>query len=221
MADINYSSGPGGYSLSTPGSPGVGGGGYVPGSNQDLINFYREMARRKMMSQSPAMGMRMAPDPEPAYAAPGRDSGPAPRARVETPWYTAQGAATRPVGLGAQMIPGMGIDPHLLPPEMRPDSAGVSYAPSVVAGAKVNLGRETDFDEQMAEDRARTRGQMGEVGGAAPGTPGGAVPRGVSLPQGTAPMLTPSNATVPGRPMGMVDPYERIRRAGLNAGYGR
>lgn len=215
MADINYSNGPGGYSLSTSGSPGVGGAGYVPGSNQDLIDFYKEMARRRMMSPSPAMGMRMAAAPEDA-AVIGRPEPRAPRQRVETPWYTAQGAATRPVGLGPAMTPGMGIDPHLLPPEMRPDVAGVSYAPSVLAGAKLNLGRELDFDEEMAADRARTRGQTGEVGGAAPGTPGGAV-----LPRGTAPMLTPSNAVVPSRPMGAVDPYERIRRASQNAIYGR
>jgi hypothetical protein len=44
-------------------------------------------------------------------------------AEVETPWYSQQGAATRPTGLGAQMIPGMAADPRLLPPDMRPQSS--------------------------------------------------------------------------------------------------
>ncbi len=41
----------------------------------------------------------------------------------EIPWYSQQGAATRPTGLGAQMIPGMAPDPRLLPPNMRPGAS--------------------------------------------------------------------------------------------------
>ncbi len=34
-----------------------------------------------------------------------------------------RGAATRPTGLGAQMIPGMAVDPNLLPSRMRPQGS--------------------------------------------------------------------------------------------------
>jgi hypothetical protein len=40
-----------------------------------------------------------------------------------------RGAATRPTGLGAQMIPGMAVDPNLLPSRMRPQ--GSSFQGSI------------------------------------------------------------------------------------------
>lgn len=40
-----------------------------------------------------------------------------------------RGAATRPTGLGAQMIPGMAVDPNLLPSRMRPSGSSFQGAP--------------------------------------------------------------------------------------------
>lgn len=76
--------------------------------------------------------------------------------RVQWDWATLQGAATRPVGLGAQMIPGMGIDPRLLPPEMRPNAAQVSYSPSVNARAETDARDELAWQDTIRRDRART-----------------------------------------------------------------
>lgn len=109
---------------------------------------------------------------------------------VTPTWYEYQGAATRPVGLGAQMIPGMSADVTKLPPWMRPQQSNVSYAPSTVANAQLSAMDDERFGNQMAADRARTKGQYGsDLGG---------------TPRGTAPMLTPSNAVVPKRPANAV-----------------
>lgn len=47
---------------------------------------------------------------------------------TEAPWYSQQGAAMRPIGLGAQMIPGMAPDPRFLPPGMRPEKSELKPA---------------------------------------------------------------------------------------------
>jgi hypothetical protein len=77
---------------------------------------------------------------------------------------------------------------------MRPSQANVEYAPNVIANARNNQINDAAFDDTIAADRARTR-RPDEVGGANPGTPGGAV-------------------------FG-ADPYKRIRQAGTNAFFGR
>lgn len=63
-----------------------------------------------------------------------------PRSQITPTWYESQGAATRPVGLGAQMIPGMQADPTKLPPNLRPQQSVGSYAPSA------------QYDQQIAAD---------------------------------------------------------------------
>jgi hypothetical protein len=130
------------------------------------------------------------------------------RARIEMPWYSLQGAATRPVGLGAQMIPGMAVDPRLLPPSMRPNESRTEFAPSAINTAEMNLRNELAFGGKMAMDRARTANQTGEVGGASPG----------QVPHGTAPMLTPGNASTPPRQLSQ---EEQLRQRQMNSGYGR
>lgn len=42
---------------------------------------------------------------------------------------TLRGAATRPTGLGAQMIPGMAVDPNKLPSRLRPQGSSFQGAP--------------------------------------------------------------------------------------------
>lgn len=59
---------------------------------------------------------------------------------VNTPWYSQQGAAMRPVGLGAQMIPGMGIDPRFLPPGMRPGGSQFVDETRTASGGQSGAG---------------------------------------------------------------------------------
>lgn len=75
---------------------------------------------------------------------------------------TIRAAAMRPTGLGAQMIPGMAVDPHLLPSHMRPASsnfqnlagpsaAGLDDAPVRPQAPGSNAG----FDYLPASEQAR------------------------------------------------------------------
>lgn len=212
MPEINYGSVPGGYALTTSGVGGGAGGG-------GLLDFFREMARRRAVSQPRGRRAAFESAEGPMAVSDGGGSGgggavaSAPAPAIEHPWYTLQGAATRPVGLGAQMIPGMMADPRLLPPSMRPDAAHVNFSPGTIATARNNALNEDDFSAQVGADRARTANMTGEVGGAAAGTPGGAV-----VPRGTAPMLTPSNAAVQPR---ILSQEERRRQQMSNSLYGR
>lgn len=232
MPEMNYSGGPGGYSLTTSGSPGVTGSGYMPGGNEDLINFYKEMARRSLPRMaspttaglggggaSPAYGA-----PGPSYARPTMDSAPAKspmdvaRERDELLQMQArQQPAPMRMVTGAGITPGYVMDTNAMNAYQRqaylPQGSSRAFTPMEGAAAKGAYDEETDWNAGMAADRARTHGMSGEVGGAAPGTPGGSV-----MPRGTAPMLTPSNAAMGGRPM---SDDERRRQAAINAIYGR
>lgn len=87
------------------------------------------------------------------------------RIEMDVPWYSAQGAATRPVGLGAQQIPGMAVDPRLLPPHMRPGASGFSGAGAADDDQRKKAAGE-DWDRykgEVAQRRAidSTGGYMG------------------------------------------------------------
>lgn len=70
-------------------------------------------------------------------------------------WQAVQGSATRPVGLGPGMIPGMGVDPRLLPPGMRPSASGLVIDPDEAAQAEVRAQAELDSQRRIALNRAR------------------------------------------------------------------
>ena len=72
---------------------------------------------------------------------------------------TVRGAATRPTGLGAQMIPGMAADPNLLPSRLRPSGSsfqgqmgpsGAGLSPSAEA-AKPLSNRGYDFADPYSQ----------------------------------------------------------------------
>lgn len=213
----------------TPGLPQLGAGANfqlprVPQINADYLNYIaktrnaeagdaNQRKREAYEMQLRAMQEdRGNAEQDRIYAQQARYRAQSPHNQVTPTWYESQGAATRPVGLGAQMIPGEGIDPRLLPPSMRPSESKSTYSPSSVYDQQLAADDEASWQKQINADRARTSGQTGEVGGAAKGTPGGSV-----APQGTAPMLTPSNAAVQGR---QLSPQEMELQRQRNAMYG-
>lgn len=134
---------------------GSGGGG-----GSDLFDEYlrRRMAELdKPLPTRPAGGLagrsthRVAPMRVGATA---ERSGPG---AVETPWYSSQGAAMRPVGLQAGTIPGMGIDPRFLPPSMRAEKAELTNSPEVEASAALRARNQAIFDDMMAQSRQASR----------------------------------------------------------------
>lgn len=119
---LSYTSGPGGYSSNTSGTSPVPS---AYGGNADVMAFFKEMARRRLMgygAPQPAAMVAAAPEAEE------RERGPAGTGvggsnRVETPWYSYQGAAMVPMG-GPGIVPGLRIEQTKLPPEMRAQAAG-------------------------------------------------------------------------------------------------
>ena len=145
MASMTYGDVPGGRALVTS-NPGLAAGPSMAGGGGDLTSFFMEMARRKQiadqqaqmaarrqqaqMMSKPAMmggggGSMMASDPGSAQKP------------LDVPWYSDQGAATRPVGMNPGMIPGMAVDTTKLPPWMRPEAAGFVGARSRVPSGTV------------------------------------------------------------------------------------
>lgn len=137
---LSYTSGPGGYSANTSGTTGVPS---AYGGNGDVMNFFKILAQRRVAGTDapPVATPAFAPVPQPSYALEegrlamqaredaardARAGGP-----TEQEW---EGAATRPTGLGAQMIPGMAVDQRLIPRSMRPNSASMTGGPRPLVG---------------------------------------------------------------------------------------
>lgn len=124
---LSYTSGPGGYSANTSGTTGVPS---AYGGNADVMNFFKILAQRRVAGQDApqAATPAFAPVPQPSYAL--EDARLAHQAKVDASRSTGgpteqewRGAATRPVGLSPGMIPGMMVDPNLLPSALRPQAA--------------------------------------------------------------------------------------------------
>lgn len=222
MPDMNYSSGPGGYTLTTSGSPGVGGSGYAPGSNQDLIDFYKEMARRAVPRMGGGGGGgAMAAPPEATVIRRGPpEKSQADRARERDELLQMQARQAPPPMRMTTFASGANNyytpDTNAMNAYQRqaylPGSSALAPPGAADAGSLGGDGG-ADFRAFQRFSGADPRGVRGEVGGAAAGTPGGSV-----LPRGTAPMLTPSNAAVAPR---VLTEEERRRQAALNSIYGR
>lgn len=217
--DISTTYAPGSSTITT--QPVVGSGSPLSGGLGSLLSLL--LQKRLAAAAAPRTDPRDMPysvpvpegDPrEDARLARVNAAGAAARAATGPTEMEWRGAATRPIGQGAQMIPGMAVDPNLLPSQYRPQSAGVSYAPSVQYGARSAAADEDAYGAAMDADRARTRG-TGDVGApaavAAPDSrqPSGAAP---TVPVGTAPMLTPSNAVVQSQPKLTDDEQKRQLR---------
>lgn len=121
MPSINSQYGDGGVTTS------VSGGGFG-GSDGSLIDLFRRLAEKRLAAESTlkpqaaAPSFRIARQQAPVTERRFNDS--AGNAPPRGPsWQSLQGAATRPTGLGAQMIPGMAVDQNMLPPSMRHQSS--------------------------------------------------------------------------------------------------
>jgi hypothetical protein len=126
-----------GSKTETGGSLGGSGGG---GAYSDLL---RRLIEKKLANQDmvkkPNNALRIGKSTNrqrPAHVSRSASEGPARKspamealeARKAADAYemTRRGAATRPTGLGPGMIPGMAVDPRLLPSSMLPDASGIS-----------------------------------------------------------------------------------------------
>lgn len=239
MSSMTYGAVPGGYSLETSGAgvpapPAAGGGG-----NDDLIQFFMEMARRKQAAAQPPPGIfGGGGGPSPVRAAqaavPGRDSSfslPDQNFRQMQQRDALLQMQARQQGAPMKGLSGPGVigsaggmdtmDTGAMNAYQReaylPKESQRIFSPAEVANAKAQHDDDSAWNAQMAADRARTAGRTGDVGGATPGTPGGSALT-PQVPQGTAPMLTPSNAAVPGRRLSALEMELQRQR---NAQYGR
>jgi hypothetical protein len=145
-----------GVGLSANISPSYGGGGFpqIPTLNPGYVNFMalrkqqaqdEDEARKRQMYSMQLRAMQSEQGKELEQPT-----------KFDSPWYSIQGAATRPVGLGPQQIPGMQADPRLLPPSMRPSQSVASYAPSAQFNQQLQADDEQQFGRQVNQDRART-----------------------------------------------------------------
>lgn len=160
--------GRGSSTTTTGGGPGFGGGG---GGYGDLL---RKLIERKLAATAPKR--RPAAALGKSTARPSMQVGPnaerGSSGAVDTPWYSQQGAATRPVGLQAGTVPGMGVDPRLLPPSMRAaGSTMVAPDHSVPTGsiASPTFSPDALYGYSAANPRAEALGNM--MGGGGNGVP--------------------------------------------------
>jgi hypothetical protein len=174
-ADIQTTYQPG--SVSTVTQPVSSGNG--SGLGGDLNTLLQAVIRKKLLAlKGPTGGRAVMGGGAPAASPYGsgasvHDERPATPAPFRSDWFSQQGAATRPVGLGPAMTPGMGVDPNLLPPWMRPNASQFVGGRTQVPTGTVGLTP----DEESFEGRQRR--EFGD-----------------DVPEDTAPMLTPHNAAV-------------------------
>lgn len=81
--------------------------------------------------------------------------------RITPEWFESQGAATRPTGLGAQMIPGMQADESKLPPWMRHPSS--SFAPTAITAASSLLPDRTPLPSYQPYDGGGALGSAADA----------------------------------------------------------
>lgn len=166
--DISTTYAPGSSTITT--QPVVGSGSPLSGGLGSLLSLL--LQKRLAAAAAPRTDPRDMPysvpvpdgDPrEDARLARVNAAGAAARAATGPTEQEWEGAATRPVGLSPGMVPGMAVDPRLVPRSMRPQSSSVSYAPSVQYGARSGAADNDAYNAAMDADRARTRLPTGDV----------------------------------------------------------
>jgi hypothetical protein len=212
----------GGGSVTTETQPGP-----YRGLPSDINDLLAQVMRKRLMGAQPAQG------PSASYAA--QPAAVAPPSRPEESSHdrymqsmrdrdellqmqARQGAApTRMTTFASGANNGYVMDPTVMNAYQRQLflPQGSAMAPNRAASGAIKTPGEdeAEFGAFQAASGADPRGVRGEVGGAAPGTPGGSV-----VPHGTAPMLTPGNASTPPRKRSLA---ELARQAQVNQQYGR
>jgi hypothetical protein len=146
-------------------STSVGGGGFS-GGGSDVFDLFRRLAERRLaLEEAPKKNVERLVSRPPTAAVQMRGGGGGEGVRQPDPLAAQKAAdryemrqrsaAMRPTGLGAQMIPGMAVDPRLLPSRFQPSGSSLQVSPDEQLAAQRRHQEELAWSQRMAQSRER------------------------------------------------------------------